>query len=213
MRHLHNTAHGRESLTKYVLTEEYIQKLIPLVEIAEDMEDLTSLHRLCNIMKTLILLNDSAVMELAVADDLVLGVVGALEYDPDFPSHKANHRHWLGKEGRYKEVVRIDDETVRKKIHATYRLQYLKDVVLARILDDPTFSVLNSLIFFNQVDIVQHLQNNPAFLKELFGIFGPEETDQERKKEAVLFIQQCCAIAKNLQQPARQSLYNNFLGI
>jgi protein phosphatase-4 regulatory subunit 3 len=211
MRGLHNTQPGREALTKYVITEDYIQKLIPLVEMAEDMEDLASLHRLCNIMKTMILLNDTAIIELAVTDDLVLGVVGALEYDPDFPSHKANHRQWLGKEGRYKEVVRIDDEGIRKKIHATYRLQYLKDVVLARILDDPTFSVLNSLIFFNQVDIVQHLQTNPAFLKELFGIFGPQETDQERRKEAVLFIQQCCAIAKNLQQPARQQLYNNFL--
>jgi protein phosphatase-4 regulatory subunit 3 len=176
------------------------------------MEDLGSLHRLCNIMKTLILLNDTAIIEHAVNDDVVLGVVGALEYDPDFPSHKANHRHWLGKEGRYKEVVRIEDSMIRKKIHQTYRLQYLKDVVLARILDDPTFSVLNSLIFFNQVDIVTHLQTNSAFLKELFGIFGPHETNQDRKKEAVLFIQQCCAIAKNLQQPARQQLYNNFLG-
>ena len=212
MRGLHNTQSGREALTKYVITEDYIQKLIPLVEMAEDLEDLGSLHRLCNIMKTMILLNDTAIIELAVTDELVLGVVGALEYDPDFPSHKANHRQWLGKEGRYKEVVRIDDDSVRRKIHATYRLQYLKDVVLARILDDPTFSVLNSLIFFNQVEIVQHLQTNPAFLKELFGIFGPQETDQERRKEAVLFIQQCCAIAKNLQQPARQQLYNNFLG-
>ena len=212
MRGLHNTQHGRDALTKYVISEDYIQKLIPLVDMAEDMEDLGSLHRLCNIMKTMILLNDTSIIEQAVTDDLVLGVVGALEYDPDFPSHKANHRHWLGREGRYKEVVRIDDDQVRRKIHATYRLQYLKDVVLARILDDPTFSVLNSLIFFNQVDIVTHLQTNPAFLKELFGIFGPHETDQERKKEAVLFIQQCCAIAKNLQQPARQQLYNNFLG-
>lgn len=208
---LQNTQQGRDALGKYILNEDYILKLIPLVEVAEDLEDLPSLHRLCNIMKSLILLNDTHIIEHAVTDDLVLGVVGALEYDPDFPSHKANHRHWLGKEGRYKEVVRIDDELVRKKIHATYRLQYLKDVVLARILDDPTFSVLNSLIFFNQVDIVQHLQTNPAFLKELFSIFGPQQTDQERKKEAVLFIQQCCAIAKNLQQPARQQLYNNFL--
>ena len=212
MRSLINTQNGRDALTKFVLTEDYIRKLIPLVEMAEDMEDLGSLHRLCNIMKIMILLNDTAIIEHAVTDDMVLGVVGALEYDPDFPSHKANHRHWLGKEGRYKEVVRIDDEQVRKKIHHTYRLQYLKDVVLARILDDPTFSVLNSIIFFNQVDIVQHLQMNSAFLKELFGIFGPHEKDEERKKEAVLFIQQCCAIAKNLQQPARQTLYNNFLG-
>jgi protein phosphatase-4 regulatory subunit 3 len=212
IRALFNTQSGKDAISKFVLNEDYIRKLIPLVDQAEDLEDLASLHQLCTIMKTLILLNDSNIIEYVVTDDIVLGVVGALEYDPDFPSHKANHRQWLGKEGRYKEVVRIDDDVVRKKIHYTYRLQYLKDVVLARILDDPTFSVLNSLIFFYQMDIVQHLQTNVAFLKELFGIFTPQETDQERKKEAVLFIQQCCAIAKNLQQPARQQLYNNFIG-
>ncbi|RDW61512.1 DUF625-domain-containing protein [Coleophoma crateriformis] len=212
MQHCNLSPQGRDALGRYIINEDYIRKLIPLVELAEDLEDLPSLHRLCNIMKTMILLNDTTIIEHAVTDDVVLGVVGALEYDPDFPSHKANHRHWLGREGRYKEVVRIEDEQIRKKIHHTYRLQYLKDVVLARILDDPTFSVLNSLIFYYQVEIVQHLQTNAVFLKELFGIFGPQETDQERKKEAVLFIQQCCAVSKQLQQPARQQLYNNFLG-
>lgn len=212
MRALSNTQAGRDALSKFIITEDYIPKLTPLVEMAEDLESIHDLHRLCNIMKIMILLNDTAIIEYAVTDEMILGVVGALEYDPDFPSHKANHRHWLSDELRYKEVVRIEDEQVRKKIHHTYRLQYLKDVVLARILDDPTFSVLNSLIFFNQVDIVQHLQTNATFLNELFGIFSPQELDQKRKKDAVLFIQQCCAIAKNLQPPARQTLYTNFLG-
>jgi len=131
--------------------------------------------------------------------------------DPDFPSHKANHRQYLSDVSRYKEVVPIEDPIIKKKIHYTWRLQYLKDVVLARILDDPTFSVLNSQIFFNQVEIVQHLQGNTPFLKELFGIFDSREEDQKRKHDAVLFIQQCCAIAKNLQAPARAALYNNFI--
>lgn len=212
MRGLGNTQAGRDALTKFIISEDYIAKLIPLVDMAEDLESLPDLHRLCNIMKSMILLNDTAIIEYAMTDEVISGVVGALEYDPDFPSHKANHRLWLNDKTRYKEVVPIEDEQIRRKIHSTYRLQYLKDVVLARILDDPTFSILNSLIFFNQVDIVQHLQNNTPFLKELFGIFGSHEQNQQRKKEAVLFIQQCCAIAKNLQAPGRQQLYNNFLG-
>ncbi|KAI9719629.1 MAG: hypothetical protein M1812_003400 [Candelaria pacifica] len=211
MRAASGTQPGRESLAKFIIGEEYIPKLIPLVSMAEDLESVSDLHRLCIIMKTLILLNDTAIIEYVVTDDIVLGVVGALEYDPDFPSHKANHRQYLSDESKYKEVVRIDDPTIRRKIHQTYRLQYLKDVVLARILDDPTFSVLNSLIFFNQVDIVNHLQNNVVFMKELFGIFGPQESDQLRKKNAVHFIQQCCAIAKNLQAPGRANLYTNFV--
>jgi protein phosphatase-4 regulatory subunit 3 len=82
---------------------------------------------------------------------------------------------------------------------------------LARILDDPTFSVLNSLIFFHQVDIVNFLQSNEKFLSELFSIFGPDETDAPRMREAVLFIQNCCAVAKNIQAQSRAHLYNNFI--
>ncbi|KAI0404211.1 DUF625-domain-containing protein [Xylaria palmicola] len=210
MRIMSTSVNGRDALTKYVVAEGYIDKLIPIVSDAEDLESLADLHRLCNIMKIIILLNDTYIIEHAVSDPSVLGVVGALEYDPDFPSHKANHRQWLQGKDRFREVVRVEDPAVLQKIHQTYRLQYLKDVVLARILDDNTFSVLNSLIFFNQVDIVQHLQGNSAFLAELFNIFKAGQ-DVMQKKEAVLFIQQCCTIAKNLQPPARQTLYNNFI--
>ncbi|KAG6009108.1 hypothetical protein E4U21_003177 [Claviceps maximensis] len=202
---------GRDALAKFIMADDYIGKLIPLVEMAEDLESLPDLHRLCTIMKSIILLNDTTIIEHAVSDDCLFGVLGALEYDPDFPSHKANHRHWLDNQSRYKEVVPIDDEATRHKIHQTYRLQYLKDVALARILEDPTFSVLNSLIFFNQVDIVQHLQSNQAFLSELFAIFNSRRQDDKKKKDAVLFIQQCCAIAKGIQIPARQALYNNLI--
>ncbi|KAF2734759.1 DUF625-domain-containing protein [Polyplosphaeria fusca] len=211
MRAANATSGGREALAKFILAEKYILKLIPLVEMAEDLESASDLHRLCSIMKLLILLNDAGVVEHVVTDEVVLGVVGALEYDPDFPLHKANHRQYLSDESKFKEVVKIEDQHIRRKIHYTYRLQYLKDVVLARILDDPTFNVLNSLIFFHQVDIVQHLQANGAFLKELFSIFGAKEQSLQRKKDAVLFIQQCCAIAKSLQANTRAALYQNFI--
>ena len=106
----------------------------------------------------------------------------------------------------------IHDASVREKIHWTYRLLYLKDVVLARILDDPTFSVLNGLIFFHQVDIVNHLQSNEQFLKDLFDIFwAPDAERAEKKKEAVLFIQNCCAVSKGIQAQSRAQLYQNFI--
>lgn len=229
------TAAGRDALGKYILSDDYIAKLIPLLEVAEDLESLGHLHRLCNIMKMIILLNDTMLVEKIVTDEMVLGVVGILECkavaslrvllfpvlhglalmqpadDPDFPSHKANHRQFLGDKSKFKEVVPIRDAEVERKIHQTYRLQYLKDVVLARILDDPTFSVLNSLIFFNQFDILQHLQSNQPFMKDLFSIFHDPEAPASQKKLAILFIQNCCSIAKSIQAPARVQLYTNFI--
>lgn len=70
---------GRDSLGKFILNENYIDKLIPLVSDAEDMESLPDLHRLCNIMKALILLNDNIIIEHVVTDPVIIGVVGALE--------------------------------------------------------------------------------------------------------------------------------------
>jgi len=233
------TQPGRDALSKFIIRDEYIIKLVPLVTMAEDLESLIDLHRLCNIMKSLILLNDNTIIETVVADQIILGVVGALECtsnchqqgegekgrslvkmrdanlistdDPEFPALKANHRQYLADQSRYKEVVPIRDAAIRKKIRSTWRLQYLKDVVLARILDDPTFSVLNSLIFFNQMEIVNHIQSNGPFLRELFSVFDPRNADAKRKDDAVQFLHQCAAIAKNLQAPSRAQLFANFI--
>lgn len=70
---------GRDTLSKIVIRDDYITKLIPLVSVAEDLESLPDLHRLCSIMKSVILLNDNTIIENVVADPLILGVVGALE--------------------------------------------------------------------------------------------------------------------------------------
>ena len=79
MRTVASTPQGRDALAKFVLTEDYIRKLIPLVEMAEDLESLKDLHLLCNIMKMLILLNDSQIVDHIVNESVVYGVIGALE--------------------------------------------------------------------------------------------------------------------------------------
>ncbi|WPH03004.1 Hypothetical protein R9X50_00587800 [Acrodontium crateriforme] len=213
IRNAATTQGSREEMIKFIMNPEsnYILKLTPLVTMAEDLESLPDLHRMCNIMKHLILLNDTSIIEFIVTDPVIMGVVGALEYDPDFPSHRANHRQYLSDSSKYKEVVKIEDDDIRRKIHYVYRLQYLKDVVLARILDDPTFGVLNSLIFYNQVSVLSYLQNDETFMPKLFAIFDETHKDGTRKKDGVLFIQNCCAISKNIQQGSRQMLFTNFI--
>ena len=79
MRAANSTPGGREALAKFILAQKYIPMLIPLVDMAEDLESLSDLHRLCSIMKMLILLNDTSIIEYVVHDDIILGVVGALE--------------------------------------------------------------------------------------------------------------------------------------
>lgn len=96
--------------------------------------------------------------------------------DPEFPRLKASYRDFLTGTSRFREAVEIKDPSIQMKIHQTYRLAYLKDVVLARILEDSTTNMLNSLIYFNQNDIVQHMQANTELLIDVFAAFQPAAT-------------------------------------
>ncbi|KAN0060642.1 Platinum sensitivity protein [Thecaphora frezii] len=197
----------REKVAIWLLREHYIKKLIPVFEDAEELEALPSLHLLCLIMQTILMLNDNVIFEYVLQDDIFLGVVGMLEYDPEFPRLKASYRDYLRDRARFKQVVEIADPMIVAKIHQTYRLLYLKDVILARVLDDPTFSILNSFVFFHQSDIVNYCGQNEAFLSQLFGLLGSPEESDERKSEGVLFLQQLCAMGKQIQLPARLALF------
>ncbi|KAF8339200.1 component of IIS longevity pathway SMK-1-domain-containing protein [Cantharellus anzutake] len=140
------TIHGRERISEYILTEDYIKQLMDVMEQAEDLESLGDLHALYGIMHTILSINDHGIYDYILNEDVFLGVVGILEYDPEFPSYKASYRDFLKNSSEYLQVIEIRDPNIQRKIHQTYRLQYLKDVVLARVLDDSTFNVLSSYI-------------------------------------------------------------------
>ncbi|KAG8897079.1 Platinum sensitivity protein [Tulasnella sp. 403] len=169
------TPAGKEKICEYIVQKDYVKGLIEVMSRAEDLEALSDLHALCSLMQTILMMNDHTIYDYILQDDIYTGVIGMLEYDPEFPSYKAAFREYLANSTQYKEVVIFRDESIRKKIQQTYRLQYLKDVVLARVLDDPTFNVLNSCILFNQIDIISHIQNDDALLKDLFGRFEKPE--------------------------------------
>lgn len=58
---------------------------------------------------------------------------------------------------------------------------------------------------------MSHVQSNTAFLAHLFAIFGAQEPNEQRKKDAILFISNCSAVAKSIQAPARAQLYHNLI--
>ncbi|TBU63354.1 component of IIS longevity pathway SMK-1-domain-containing protein [Dichomitus squalens] len=273
IKHLARTAIVKERVCEYIQNEEYIKALIDVFHQAEDLESLIDLHALFGCMQTILLLNEHSLYEHILDDDIFLGVVGILEYDPEFPNYKANYRDFLRETSRFHQPIPIRDDAIQRKIHHTYRLQFLKDVVLARAIDDSTFNVLNSSIIFNQIDIITHVQNDQAFLREIAGMFmdddllallglptknagdaaakasvpgAPKDADKmdvdstdgkaangatqpnghaegsssstapnqalsteelTRRREVVFLVQQLCQMGKNVQLPARMSLF------
>ncbi|KAG1782983.1 component of IIS longevity pathway SMK-1-domain-containing protein [Suillus placidus] len=178
----------RERICEYIQREEYITKMIEVFKLAEDLENAENLHALCSLMQTILMIHDHGLYEHILDDSVFFGAVGMLEYDPEFPNHKANYREFLHVTSKFHQPIPIQDIMIQKKIHHTYRLQFLKDVVLARALDDSTFNVLNSCIIFNQIDIINHVQQDTMFLREILSLYVNEEVltggkDKDEKRE------------------------------
>ncbi|ORY98013.1 component of IIS longevity pathway SMK-1-domain-containing protein [Syncephalastrum racemosum] len=201
------TIQEKDRLASFILIENYIDKLLVLFETCEDLESIDDLHKLYTITKAIIMLNDNTIIEYIIRDEIILGVVGMLEYNPETPKMKAKHREFLAKCTNVDPVVPIKDEATLSKIHQTYRLRYLKDAILPETNDDAFVSIVHSLIFFNHIDIINHFQHNSKFLTDLFRIFKDKDVSFEKKTEASKFIVQLCIMAKSLQASARAGLY------
>eukprot|EP00008_Paramoeba_atlantica_P008477 CAMPEP_0201486378 /NCGR_PEP_ID=MMETSP0151_2-20130828/10434_1 /ASSEMBLY_ACC=CAM_ASM_000257 /TAXON_ID=200890 /ORGANISM="Paramoeba atlantica, Strain 621/1 / CCAP 1560/9" /LENGTH=900 /DNA_ID=CAMNT_0047870973 /DNA_START=67 /DNA_END=2769 /DNA_ORIENTATION=+ len=176
----------------------------------EELE--ASLERFFHIFKNLILMNEPSLHEIFFRDDLILDVVGTLEYDPNlkkFPG-RIHHREILKNPDLFRQVIPFDDEEVLGKVHQTYRIQYLKETILHRYLDDCTFATLKSLIQMNQIQIVHRLQTNEKFFSQMFNELTHPDTPMEKRKAVLeLFHELTITVAKCLDPSERSTFYSD----
>lgn len=206
----------REKLAVAIENEGYIKKLLNLFRMCEDLENLEGLHHLYEIFKNIFFLNKNALFELMFAEDTIFDVVGCLEFDPNVTSPK-KHRQYLRSIAVFHEVIKINNAELLSKIHQTYRVQYIQEVVLPTptLFEENMLSTLSSYIFFNKNEIVTQLQEDEKFLTELFNQLTDEDIEENRRKELVLFLKEFFSFSTTLQPQPRESFFKtlNNLGV
>jgi len=147
----------RESLAMYIAQNDcyYLKSLLSLFPPAEERGDYGSLATLAACVKTILLLNDPSIIELIVTDELVFeDICSTLEYDPDLRD-KANHRWFLQERAKFRTVAIMEDEELVCAIHRSFRVNYLKDILLRPTMDESSLSTLSSLQTFTHADVVK----------------------------------------------------------
>jgi len=199
----------REKLAIALENEGYVKKLVSVFHTCEDLENTDGLHLLYEIFKNIFLLNKNALFEIMFADDTIFEVVGCLEYDPSSPYPK-RHRQYLKGIAKFREVIPIENSELLSKIHQTYRVQYIQDVVLPTpaVFEENMLSTLSSFIFFNKVEIVSLIQEDERFLSELFHqLSSDEDVPMEKRRDLVLFLKEFCTFSQTLQPTSRESFF------
>ncbi|XP_032147981.1 serine/threonine-protein phosphatase 4 regulatory subunit 3B isoform X5 [Sapajus apella] len=179
----------REKLALALENEGYIKKLLQLFQACENLENTEGLHHLYEIIRGILFLNKATLFEVMFSDECIMDVVGCLEYDPALAQPK-RHREFLTKTAKFKEVIPITDSELRQKIHQTYRVQYIQDIILPTpsVFEENFLSTLTSFIFFNKVEIVSMLQEDEKFLSEVFAQLTDEATDDDKRRELDILL-------------------------
>lgn len=190
--------------------QDFIPKLMELFRLCEDLENLDDLHIIFKLVRGIFLLNSPHIFEKIFGDELIMDIIGSLEYDPDV-SQVQNHRAFLKEHVIFKEAIPIKDPLVLSKIHETYRVGYIKDVILPRILDEATIASLNSIIHANNAMVVSSLKDDNTFIQELFARMRSSTISVESKKNLVLFLHEFCNLSKSLQLVQQMRLFRDLV--
>ncbi|KAH8406985.1 hypothetical protein KR222_003336 [Zaprionus bogoriensis] len=207
----------KEKLSMALESENYIKKLLNLFRVCEDLDSTEGLHHLFEIFKNIFLLNKNALFEIMFADDTIFDVVGCLEYDPSVAQPK-KHRQYLKQLAKFREAVPIKNQDLLAKIHQTFRVQYIQDIILPTpsvFVEDTMLNTLSSFIFFNKVEIVTLIQEDERFLVDVFSLLTDPSTSDVKRRDLVLFLKEFCNFAQNLQPQGKDSFYKTLtcLGI
>lgn len=210
------TQYGHEAVVAYFTHCDYPRYIVDLFQSTKSNPALSSnerlkiLYALSTLVKQILLFGESSLLELFLEDKYFTAALDVMEYDEEFGRKKANYRYFFEKQARFRQVVPINDEVIVEKIQKTFRLQLLKDVVLARLMDDTSFHMISSLIFLNQIDIIVWMQSTPEFSNALFGLFdaknGPLE-ETEARDEGLQFTAHLTATSRPFQPTQRVTLY------
>ncbi|CAL4950009.1 unnamed protein product [Urochloa decumbens] len=190
---------------------DFFPKLVDIFRTCEDLENLDDLHMIFKLVKGIILLNSSSIFDKIFSDEFILDIIGALEYDPEVPRVQ-KHRAFLKDHVVFKEAIHIENVSVVSKIHQTYRIGYLKDVILPRILDDATLASLNTMIHTNNASVISLLKDDAHFIRQLFARMRSSDISMESKRELVLFLHEFCTLSKSLPLVQQLRLFRDLSG-
>ncbi|VDK36884.1 unnamed protein product [Taenia asiatica] len=194
-----NLLQKRERLVAAVDRSNYIRQLIDLFHKAEDLEDLNSLHFLYEIFRQLILFNKQILYETLFSDDVILDVIGILEYNP---GGRTRHRDFLRNQANFREALPLHNSKLINKIHQTYRVQYIQDCCLPppSLFDEQSMNNLKSFISSNKMGILSALQEDREIMLRLFTCLKSPETSDSHRRELVLFVKEFCNLSVQTDQ-------------
>ncbi len=90
----------------------------------------------------------------------------------------------------------LGNDELRTRIRQTFHIQYLRDVIMAGVIDDQVCATINSFVIYNQMDIVALVRRDPDVLQQLLRQMQDPDDSDASFLDKLLFIHELCTLAK-----------------
>lgn len=188
---------SRISIGRSLLSNNNINQLFDLFDAAESLDSLSDLHLLYNIFKKIVLLHHADIFEHLLKQDNIIRFVSILEYNPNSTT-KPDYRSFINEKAILREIVPINQD-IKEHIHLVFRAQYLRDIVLIKILNDESFMLITNIIRSNYQQILDKLEHDPTMLSSIMEL-SQNCQDPSTQSHIILFIKEFLMMLKTLSK-------------
>ncbi|CDR96468.1 Serine/threonine-protein phosphatase 4 regulatory subunit 3-A [Babesia bigemina] len=190
-----------------LLDKRWLMETFAIMRNCVEIEDLSTLSAIAAIMSRLILnwCGNLELMHVFVSDEMFIDLLQAFEYDAELLSQNISLEHvkFFRQHVKHHDVIMLGNPAFYRLVHSSYRIEYLKDVVLPRQLDEFSIQRLNTVLFSNTNEILNILSSDGrGFVESL-------KEQLPHKYMAALLLRELLGAARcsqGVNQPDRISL-------
>ncbi|GIX62228.1 component of IIS longevity pathway protein SMK-1 [Babesia caballi] len=190
-----------------LLDRRWLRETFAVMRHCVEVEDLSTLSAIAAVMARLILhwCGNLELMHVFVSDELFFDLLQAFEYDAELLSQNLclEHVKFFREHVKHHDVIMLGNASFYRLVHSSYRIEYLKDVVLPRQLDEFSIQRLNSVLFSNTNEILNIIASDGH------GFVDALKNQLSKKYMAALMLRELLGAARcsqGVNQPDRISL-------
>jgi protein phosphatase-4 regulatory subunit 3 len=109
---------------------------------------------------------DRRLIEILLKDENFFTLLGVFGYNPSL-IREMDFRTGLEEKMQFKEIIPIEEKTIKDRVHMNYRIHVIKDNVLSRSLPDCSVIMLEHIINENNYHILSYLAETPEYWQQL----------------------------------------------
>eukprot|EP01065_Artemidia_motanka_P012217 TRINITY_DN1669_c2_g1_i1.p1 TRINITY_DN1669_c2_g1~~TRINITY_DN1669_c2_g1_i1.p1 ORF type:complete len:767 (+),score=222.15 TRINITY_DN1669_c2_g1_i1:63-2363(+) len=202
----------RDAIAGYFKGQGYLELLLELFDESETLEDIGNLHCIWRILRSMVLLNSNELLSEMVQPASILRVIACFEYNPLRPNKRLNHRKFLSSV-RFLNPAGLSGPLC-ERIRTIYLLQYLKDTVLAAVLDEPSFESINSMVILlrnEALRVIARSCTKDGVLNHIFTTIRDFAAEAEVRTQLLCFLDEIINAARWLIPQHRQGFLEHLI--